>query len=87
MFQIVLTKRIGGGVSAVPWGKADEGHMTSANRFAKKFGWMVHILTTNERGEIIRPAIAQHVFTEVGLMQGKYKEFLASQSLCAILEV
>jgi hypothetical protein len=77
--QIILTKRIGESVSAVTWGRADEGNKASAKKFAKENGWMIHILSPDDRGEVIRPAIWVHIWEENRLTQEKYEEFLASQ--------
>lgn len=71
MLQIVLTKRIRGEVSAVCWGKADEGNEASAKKFASQNGWMVHNLSPNDKDGVIRPAIAYHEWEEKRLINEK----------------
>jgi hypothetical protein len=81
MLQIVLTKRNLGGVSALTWGEANEGSKASAEKFAKSHGWMVHVLSPSDRGEVIRPAIAYHEFEEKRLANEDYENYLASKGL------
>jgi hypothetical protein len=80
MLQIVMTKRIGSNIIAVSRGEAGEGNQAMVWKFAKVHRWMVHILSPSDRGEILRPAIAYHVWVEKGQAREKYDEFLASQS-------
>jgi hypothetical protein len=77
--QIILTKRIDESVSAITWGQAKEGNKASAKKFAKENGWMIHILSPSDRGEVIRPAISYHVWEEERLTQERFEEILASQ--------